>query len=173
MRIYFRYLPNFAPVAALSLFAGFYFRRIGIAVCVPLLVMTISDYWIGGYHGGMMLGVYAALAIPILYRGLVRKYCKMDLRHRSQILKPAVGLFGFGLLSSLTFFIVSNFAVWCFSEMYQLTLSDLARCYTNALPFFRYTLAGDMTFIVVLFGSHALLAALYGTPLRTPDLSTS
>jgi hypothetical protein len=49
-----------------------------------------------------------------------------------------------------------------------MTLSGLLACYTAAIPFFGYTLAGDLAFSLVLFGvwewsragsSHTLPAA--------------
>ena len=45
LRVTFHDLPNFAPVAAMALFAGYYFRSRIVALCVPLLVMTISDWF--------------------------------------------------------------------------------------------------------------------------------
>jgi hypothetical protein len=38
--------------------------------------------------------------------------------------------------------------------MYDHTAAGLLQCYAAALPFFRYTLAGDMFFAVVLFGGY-------------------
>jgi hypothetical protein len=41
--------------------------------------------------------------------------------------------------------------------MYQpLSLESLTRCYTLAIPFFRNSLLGDLTYVTVLFGSYAL-----------------
>ena len=40
LRLVFRDVPNFAPVAALALFAGYYFRNAGWALLVPLSVVT-------------------------------------------------------------------------------------------------------------------------------------
>ena len=59
--------------------------------------------------------------------------------------------------SSVVFFVVTNFAVWAQSGMYARTFTGLVECYTLALPFFQNTLAGDLCFSAVLFGSYALL----------------
>jgi hypothetical protein len=53
---------------------------------------------------------------------------------------------------SVSFFVVSNFAVWAAWSMYPKTMAGLATCYTAALPFFRRGFEGDMLFTVVMFG---------------------
>jgi hypothetical protein len=58
--------------------------------------------------------------------------------------------------SSLIFFIVTNFAVWLYFDLYTHTWSGLLDCYLQAVPFYRYTLAGDAVFATVLFGSLAV-----------------
>jgi hypothetical protein len=55
------------------------------------------------------------------------------------------------LISALSFFVVSNFAVWLFGTMYDKTFVGLLQCYTMAIPFFRGTLLSDLVFTPVLF----------------------
>ena len=43
---------------------------------------------------------------------------------------------------------------------YERGLAGLWHCYVAAIPFFRYTLTGDMIFAVVLFGGYALATSL-------------
>ncbi len=150
-------LPNFAPVAAMALFAGYFFRSSILALAVPLSVMAISDWFLGGYHWAMMALVYGMLALPVAFRGWLRR--AFDLQH-AQTAAPLVGLFSFGLLSSLLFFAVTNFGVWIWFGGYERSLVGLGECYLAAIPFFRYTLAGDMFFSVVLFGSYALALSM-------------
>lgn len=149
-------LPNFAPVAALALFAGYFFRSALLALCVPLAVMGISDWFVGGYHGGIMATVYVTLAFPVLLRPWLRRTFALEGRRAAQRLAPLAGLVTCGLLSSLLFFAVTNFAVWAAGGMYPQTWSGLVHCYAAAVPFFRYTLAGDLFFATVLFGAYAL-----------------
>ncbi len=150
-------LPNFAPVAAMALFAGYFFRSSILALLVPLSVMAISDCFLGGYHWVMMTLVYGMLALPVAFRGWLRRV--FDLR-QTQAFAPLVGLFSCGLLSSLLFFVVTNFGVWCWFGGYDRSLAGLYHCYLAAIPFFRYTLAGDMFFSIVLFGSYALALSM-------------
>jgi hypothetical protein len=65
---------------------------------------------------------------------------------------------GAALTSSVSFFAVSNFAVWACWGMYPKTLSGLATCYAAGLPFFRRGIAGDLLFTAVMFGLPALAA---------------
>lgn len=151
-------LPNFAPVAAMALFAGYFFRSALLALLVPLSVMAVSDWlFAGGYHWAVMAPVYGMLALPVLLRGWLRR--AFDLRQARPIM-PLLGLFSCGLMSSVLFFLVTNFGVWCGFGMYDRSVVGLLQCYAQAIPFFRYTLAGDMFFTVALFGSYALAMAL-------------
>ena len=64
---------------------------------------------------------------------------------------------GAALAASVSFFLLSNFAVWVVWEMYPKTLAGLAACYVAALPFFRHSLAGDLFFSAAFFGLGALV----------------
>jgi hypothetical protein len=64
------------------------------------------------------------------------------------------------------FFLVSNFAVWAFQSDYEKSLAGLAHCYAAAVPFYRWMLAGDVFYLVVLFSCWALAGALSSKPER-------
>jgi hypothetical protein len=159
-------LPNFAPVAALALFAGYFFRSALVALCVPLTVMAISDWFLGGYHWGVMVLVYGMLMFPVLLRGWLRQTFVLGHGRVSARLAPLAGLLSCALLSSILFFFVTNFGVWLGFTTYETSWSGLWQCYLAAIPFFRYTLAGDLFFAIVLFSSYAL--ALSVAPSRRP-----
>jgi len=72
----------------------------------------------------------------------------------------AVRILGTAVAGSISFFLVSNFAVWAAWEMYPRTLAGLMTCYGAGLPFFRSTVAGDLLFTAVMFGAPVLLQAL-------------
>jgi len=141
------HLPNFTPVAAVSLFAGFYFQRRLVALLVPLCAMLVSDAVVGFYHWPTMITVYAALAAPVL--------CGPLLKRR---LGPVMVL-GSSLAGSCLFFVTTNAAVWRFDQMYGSGLDGLVQCYTAALPFFRYTALGDLTWTAVVFGAYGCVIA--------------
>ena len=64
------------------------------------------------------------------------------------------------LTSSVSFFALSNFAVWASWNMYPKTVAGLMTCYTAALPFFRRGFEGDMLFTAVMFGLPAAAGAI-------------
>jgi hypothetical protein len=62
------------------------------------------------------------------------------------------------LARSVSFFVVSNFAVWVvWRDMYPKTLQGLLDCYIAAVPFYRTELMGDVLFTAAMFGSAALI----------------
>jgi hypothetical protein len=73
---------------------------------------------------------------------------------------------GAALASSVSFFLISNFAVWLAGYIvYPKTFSGLVSCYVAAIPFFQRGLASDLFFSALFFGLGALAAhALRTTP---------
>jgi len=159
-RISFRELPNFAPIAAMALFAGYFFRSQLVALLVPLTAMTLSDTVIGGYEWQMMIVVYGMLALPVAFRAVLRKYLRIEQGRVSQSLAAVLGLLCCSVASSLLFFLATNFAWWPWTAMYEHNLAGLLHCYQQGIPFFRYTLAGDLFFAVALFGTYTLAVNL-------------
>ncbi len=164
-------LPNFAPVAAVALFAGYFFRSSLLALCVPLAVMGISDWFVGGYHWGVMAVVYAMLACPALLGPWLRRTFVFQDRRPAQRLAPLAGLVTCGLLSSILFFVVTNFAVWAAFDSYAANWTGLMHCYAAAIPFFRYTLAGDLFFGLVLFSTYALAVSAVRHPVPAGQMN--
>ena len=151
LRLYFQEIPNFAPVAAVALFAGFFFRSRLLAVLAPIAVMTISDLFVGRYHPWLMVTVYGFLTLPVLMGGPLRRYIA-----GRGTLTSTISIATCGLASSILFFMATNFMTWVVTPWYARSLMGLTECYVNAIPFFRYTLAGDLFFAGILFGSYAL-----------------
>ncbi|MDB4676965.1 hypothetical protein OAF09_01920 [bacterium] len=143
--------PNVACIGALGLFAGCYLsgRRAYLVPMVALLVSDVVGHFLklpgmGFYQPMTMLAVYLGVAAAVPIGRL--------LANRSHLsLKVPAG----SLAASTAFFLISNFGVWI-SGWYGLSISGLIACYTNAIPFYGYTLAGDLMFSGVLFGSWEL-----------------
>src|SRR5688572_9966197 len=163
-RIVFRELPNFAPIAAIALFAGYFFRSAWIALLAPVASMVVSDAVIGGYQWQMMLVVYGALALPVAFGPLVRRLFLIETQRPLQTVRSVTGLIGCSLACSLIFFLATNFAWWPWSDMYPKTTGGQVSCYAAGQPFFKYTLAGDLTYAGLLFGTYAVAAHLSRAP---------
>src|SRR5271157_2391004 len=57
------------------------------------------------------------------------------------------------LIASVSFFLISNFAVWMvWHDMYPKTFNGLVACYVAGLPFFRNAVASDLLFTAAFFG---------------------
>jgi hypothetical protein len=167
LRIYFQDLPNFAPVAALALFAGYYFRSWVTALCVPLGVMVLSDAFIGAYDWRMMALVYGMLALPVVLRSPLRRYLDIKQRGVARTAAAVTGLVACSLFASLMFFFITNLGSWLWFDMYQHTWAGLVTCYVQALPFFRFTLTGDLLFALSLFGGYGLVSQLGFAQMKT------
>lgn len=144
---------NFAPVTATALFAGYYFRRPWVAALVPLAVILISNGLLDQPYGhaGLAVVTCAALVLPVVLRGVVRR------RPRPLTIGACA------VLSSVAFFLVTNFAVWAFG--FARPGAGLLGCYLDGVPFFRYTLVGDLTWTAIFFGGFAAANRL---ALRSP-----
>jgi len=57
----------------------------------------------------------------------------------------------------VVFFLVSNLGVWVSTEMYAKSWTGLIDCYAAGVPFFRYTLSGDLIYSGISFGVFELL----------------
>ena len=142
----FPHPANVAPIAALALFGGVYLKP-RYAFFVPLGAVVLSDIAIGFDSLASRAMVYGAFMLVSLIGLAVRK--------RKNAVTVVLGSIG----GSLTFYLVTNFAYFYPLSLYPHTLAGVSSSYYNALPFFRYTLLGDLFYVGVFFGVSEL--ALY------------
>jgi hypothetical protein len=136
--------PDFTPVAASALFAASVLRVRTLSVVVPLAGMILADAWLGFYDLRIMAAVYGTLALPACAAWLSGRW------RRPVMIAPVL------VSSSLSFFLVTNFAVWAFSPIYAANAGGLIKCYIAALPFLQNMLCGDLFWGIVLFGGYWL-----------------
>ncbi len=130
--------PNVSPIAAISLFGGAYILNRHLALALPILILFLSDLVLG-FYPGMILN-YLGMAMVVF----------VGQRLGSQMSLARVG--GYSVLGSTLFFIISNLGVWLSQALYPLNFSGLISCYVNAIPFYGYSLLGDLGYGLVLFG---------------------
>ena len=130
--------PNFTPIGAMALFSGAYLGRKALAFAAPLGALLLSDVVLGFYHG--QATVYFSVALIVMI-GMVAL---------SRVSPLRVG--AAAILSSVLFFVVTNFGMWLFSGFYPHTIAGLETCYVAAIPFFQNTIAGDLFYATLLFG---------------------
>jgi len=137
--------PNFAPIAAMALFGGAYFTKKWAAFLIPLAALFLTDLIIG-FHGTMW-AVYLSFILIVMIGMMMIKKKKMS------------NIFLASVSSSVLFFVISNFGVWLTGPYYSKDIAGLSACYTAAIPFFHYTLLGDLFFVGLLFGAYELAKA--------------
>ncbi|MFA7653419.1 MAG: DUF6580 family putative transport protein [Candidatus Magasanikbacteria bacterium] len=141
-----RFIPhpaNFTAIGAIAMFSGLYLPR-RWAIAGPILVMLISDIFIGFYAWQIMLSVYAGFTVM----GLI------GLKVRAN--KKITTVIGGTLLGSVIFYLVTNFMIWAFGTMYAHNFTGLIQSYTMAIPFFKNSLTGDIAYITILAGSYEM-----------------
>jgi hypothetical protein len=142
--------PNFAPVEAMALFGGACFATKRAAFLVPLAAMLLSDMAIGILSGDLSLGFHQTL--PVVYGSFALVVCVgFCLRRR----RKALPIAGAILVSSVMFFVLTNFGVWATGDLYPKTLDGLVACYVAAIPFFQNALLGNAVYTTILFGGLA------------------
>lgn len=149
--------PNVACIGALGLFAGCYLsgRR---AYLVPLVALFASDV-IGHLAGFPGMGFYSPVVMGSVYAGVlatvfVGRWMKFN---QNKFRLPAGSI-----AASTIFFLLSNFGVWL-GGWYSMTFAGLVACYISAIPFYGYTIAGDLFFTMLLFGAWEVSRSTRGT----------
>ncbi|MEM6690778.1 MAG: DUF6580 family putative transport protein [Planctomycetota bacterium] len=152
--------PNVVCVAAVGLFAGAMIEK-KWSYAIPALAMLLSD--IVGHFAGVsgvtfynpmiMLGVYASMTLSVLIgRWLGSSW------HQGSATRVLSRVTLATLLASTTFFVFSNLAVWAYG-WYPTTGAGLLACFTAAIPFYGYTLAGDLAYSGIIFGAYYAVRA--------------
>lgn len=150
-------IPNFSPVTAIALFSGAYLIDKRMALLIPMVSMLIGDL-ILGLHNTMFF-VYGAFALITLMGSWLRgRVC-------GQLVIAA------SLISSVIFFLLTNFGVWLLGGYYPMTMEGLIACYIAAIPFFQMTLLGDLFFAAIFFGLFMVLE--YRLPALRKDSGIS
>ena len=151
--VHARFVPmpfHFTPVAAALLFFGARMPRSHMWRPVALLIAAdiYLNHRIYGYPlQADQVVTWAWYATLLLFGGLLAKNAS------------ALRVMGASLVASISFFVISNFAVWAvYRDMYPATWNGLVACYVAAVPFFRNTVLSDLLFSAAFFGLGYLLS---------------
>ncbi len=143
---------NFVPVFACLLFFGA--NRPKRELAIPFLALVGVDIFLTTHRYGYLLtGDHAVTWIWYLAAALLGAAMLRSSQSTPRVL-------GASLLTSISFFLASNFAVWALWGMYAKTLGGLGACYIAALPFFRNNLLSETAFCLVIFALGKYSAAL-------------
>jgi len=139
---------HFTPLAASLLFFGA--RGSRRQMWVPLVLLAGTDVVLTRFMWKYPF-TWDQLIVWAWYAAIL--WLGTNLREKSGFWRVV----GAALASSVSFFVVSNFAVWAaWPGMYARTIEGLIACYTAAIPFFRGTAVSDQFFSLAMFGIPAL-----------------
>ena len=126
---------NFTPVLAMGIFSGYYFKQFYLGLFIVIVSMFLGDLYLG-FHSTMFF-TYISLAVAVIF-GLYIKQFKL-----TEILFS-------GLVSSVCFFIITNFGAWLTLGMYEKNFAGLLQSYVLAIPFFHNTLISTFLYLILL-----------------------
>jgi hypothetical protein len=143
---------HFTPVAASLLFFGA--RGSRRQMWIPLALLAATDVILTKFIYSYTFS-WDHLVTWVWYAAIL--WLGTNLREKS----GPVRVIGAALASSVSFFLVSNFAVWAaWPEMYPRGFNGLMMSYAAGLPFFRGTVESDLFFSIAMFGTPVFLVAL-------------
>lgn len=146
---------NFAPMGAMAIFGAAYFSNKKLSFLLPLLAFFVSDLLVNNilyssYYSGFTLftpgfyWMYGSMALIVLAGIFILK--KVNTKT----------VIAGSLSASVIFFLVTNFGAWIGSPMYPQTLEGLMMSYGAGIPFFHYTVVGDLVYSGIMFGAFEL-----------------
>jgi len=155
-------IPNFTVIGSLALFCGAIISKKRLSIFIPFLALLAgdlilalsgklyTDYFIEGYF----MYVYAAFAlIWFIGRGISTK-----LRFKNIMIASVI--------SSISFFLVTNFGSWLQIPVYSKDLFGLGQSYLAGLAFYNHELTsnfflnqlvGDLFFSALFFGLYTIV----------------
>jgi hypothetical protein len=141
------HLPNFTPIAAMALFGGALYSNKWKALLIPMAILFVSDL-ILGFHATMIF-VYVGFLVTVFIGMRIGKKAAFK------------NIFFSALLSSIVFFLLTNFGVWMMYDFYPNNFAGLIGTYAAGLPFFRNEVMGTLFYSGVFFGAYSIAKAKY------------
>ena len=161
-----RLLPhpfNFTPVGALAYFGGAVYGGRKSFLFLTLAALFLTDLLINNtlmrpffeqegivWFSEYMIWVYASFAMMFfLAFFLLKKFSY------SKLFLTAAG-------GSFLFYLITNFGAWLGSPLYSQDMAGLISSYLAGLPFYKFTLLGDVLYAFILFGVYHRITAQFG-----------
>jgi hypothetical protein len=141
---------NVAPITAMALFGGVYFRR-SWAILVPFMALFLSDLVLNNVIYRQYFTEFTWITSWTIYAAFA---AVLALGYTTLKQVSVVRLLGVSITATFIFFVVTNLGVYFESGMYPRTSTGLVACFSAALPFLRNSLLGDLFFVTILFGAY-------------------
>ena len=133
--------PNVTAVVGVTLLGAYAIRNPWLAALIPIAVMALSDVVLG-WHSSALFTYAGMLAGAFIGRGLLKQLSVLRLG-------------GAAFLASLAFFVISNVGVYL-GGYYGFGFDGLVACYLAAIPFWGFSLVGDLGPTAILFALFVL-----------------
>ena len=124
---------NFTPVLAIGIFSGFYFKKFYLGLFIVIFSMFLGDLYLG-FHNTMFF-TYISLAAAVGIGLYIKSFKTYEIFYSS-------------VISSVCFFIVTNFGAWITLDIYEKNFSGLVNSYIMAIPFFHNTLISTFVYLL-------------------------
>lgn len=163
--------PNFKPIAAIAIFCGFYFARsrggLLVSICTAFGIMLISDATLGFYELPVMIAVYGSILVACVLGNKAGRWFA-DSSNFVQL----GSLTASALIASCIFFLLTNAAV-VFAGWYPFSIEGFLASYVAGIPFFKFTILGDLLFTAGIFGVYGFLKTAWGSRSTVGRLQNS
>ena len=148
-------IPNLEPIGAAALFGGALLSAKYLKYLIPLLALFIGDVVIAFLAPSFSAHLFSPTFLAIYIAFIAAVFIGQKLIGKSPKVKTVLGG---AVLSSVLFFVVTNFAVWMdpMFGMYPKTMTGLGACYLAALPYYKMTLLSNVLFSSIAFGGYAI-----------------
>ncbi len=145
--------PNFTSSLAGMIFAGAMYRKFNFAL-ILLVGYFIADILINNIYyatdhnnfqwtSQAFVWIYASLLLSFFIGKFLAQKSDSPLQFISS-----------SIISSLAFFLLSNFGVWTENLLYPMNIAGLITCYAAALPFIMNEIASSIFFVSVFYFMH-------------------
>jgi hypothetical protein len=141
---------SFTAVGSGLLFFGA--RRPLSQAILPIAALAATDYYLTVFAYNYPFHVAEYLPTWIWYAAAIF-LGRILLRERLSWGRGITAV----LMSSTSFFLISNYAMWATTPMYPHTFSGLSACYVAGLPFYRNDLLSTAIITGLVFGLPALV----------------
>lgn len=156
LAVAFRFIPHpwgFTPIPASLLFFGAKGPR--RMLWLPLALMMVCDIVLTKYVYALPMS-WDQWVTWVWYAGIL--WLGTNLTKNQKPARVVVA----SLTTSVSFFAISNFAVWAATNLYPHTSAGLMMSYTIGLPHFQRSVGGDLLFTSLMFATPYALQWLAG-----------
>jgi hypothetical protein len=130
--------PNLTAIGASAIWMTYSWPQKNLSILIPILALLVSDFFIG-FHDQMFIVYSAVIVSCILIQKIGVEFSPKSLIKNS-------------IISTMVFFLITNFSVWITGNLYAHSTIGLAQCYWAAIPFALNDFIGTL-----LYGSAGLL----------------